>query len=109
MVLGDLCVCSSIRRHTICALVTGVQTCALPISPHFIGLGDFGEDGESENPRIACVRNQTNRTTNSRYSVYCNARRRQHFIPMRSGLTVAHCSNVEIGSASCRERVCPYV
>src|SRR3546814_17904726 len=24
---------SSIRRHTICALVTGVQTCALPICP----------------------------------------------------------------------------
>src|SRR3546814_7744951 len=24
--------CSSRRRHTICALVTGVQTCALPIS-----------------------------------------------------------------------------
>src|SRR3546814_12227773 len=24
--------CSSIRRHTRCALVTGVQTCALPIS-----------------------------------------------------------------------------
>src|SRR3546814_9816916 len=31
----DLCVCfffSSRRRHTRCALVTGVQTCALPIS-----------------------------------------------------------------------------
>src|SRR3546814_5030980 len=28
-----LCICffSSRRRHTICALVTGVQTCALPI------------------------------------------------------------------------------
>src|SRR3546814_14280097 len=26
----ELC-CSSRRRHTICALVTGVQTCALPI------------------------------------------------------------------------------
>src|SRR3546814_14103702 len=25
--------CSSRRRHTRCALVTGVQTCALPISP----------------------------------------------------------------------------
>src|SRR3546814_9742256 len=25
---------SSIRRHTRCALVTGVQTCALPISPN---------------------------------------------------------------------------
>src|SRR3546814_12217559 len=26
---------SSRRRHTRCALVTGVQTCALPIYPHF--------------------------------------------------------------------------
>src|SRR3546814_12713313 len=34
----SLCVCffffSSRRRHTSCALVTGVQTCALPILPH---------------------------------------------------------------------------
>src|SRR3546814_7914820 len=30
---------SSRRRHTRCALVTGVQTCALPIPPRF-GLGD---------------------------------------------------------------------
>src|SRR3546814_8781610 len=33
--------CSSRRRHTRCALVTGVQTCALPISlddPHDAGL-----------------------------------------------------------------------
>src|SRR3546814_7474794 len=28
---------SSIRRHTICALVTGVQTCALPILHLYIG------------------------------------------------------------------------
>src|SRR3546814_12770403 len=28
----DLCCFSSRRRHTRCALVTGVQTCALPIS-----------------------------------------------------------------------------
>src|SRR3546814_1159061 len=28
----QVCVFSSRRRHTICALVTGVQTCALPIS-----------------------------------------------------------------------------
>src|SRR3546814_7977837 len=26
--------CTSRRRHTRCALVTGVQTCALPISDH---------------------------------------------------------------------------
>src|SRR3546814_5583041 len=29
---------SSRRRHTRCALVTGVQTCALPISPDSTGL-----------------------------------------------------------------------
>src|SRR3546814_13280959 len=28
---------SSRRRHTSCALVTGVQTCALPISCHAVG------------------------------------------------------------------------
>src|SRR3546814_9811955 len=28
--------CSSRRRHTRCALVTGVQTCALPISPDIV-------------------------------------------------------------------------
>src|SRR3546814_4191053 len=34
---------SSRRRHTSCALVTGVQTCALPISARQIGLVDqFG-------------------------------------------------------------------
>src|SRR3546814_3837862 len=35
-----LCLCfffSSRRRHTRCALVTGVQTCALPISESAIG------------------------------------------------------------------------
>src|SRR3546814_8197562 len=31
---------SSRRRHTICSLVTGVQTCALPIS-QTLGLDDF--------------------------------------------------------------------
>src|SRR3546814_5418012 len=32
--MGVVCIvfCSSRRRHTSCALVTGVQTCALPIS-----------------------------------------------------------------------------
>src|SRR3546814_2301963 len=34
---------SSRRRHTRCALVTGVQTCALPISAHF--LDGFGHPG----------------------------------------------------------------
>src|SRR3546814_10431369 len=43
--LSFICVCvffffSSRRRHTRCALVTGVQTCALPILPLQIGAPD---------------------------------------------------------------------
>src|SRR3546814_19732831 len=32
---------SSIRRHTRCALVTGVQTCALPISTQSVSIRSF--------------------------------------------------------------------
>src|SRR3546814_9980994 len=39
---------SSRRRHTICALVTGVQTCALPISGGSIRIA--GEDVTSASP-----------------------------------------------------------
>src|SRR3546814_242538 len=35
---------SSRRRHTICALVTGVQTCALPISSIASGFPGFGKE-----------------------------------------------------------------
>src|SRR3546814_16752849 len=48
---------SSRRRHTRCALVTGVQTCALPISlVHLLEVGDqlllalLGDPGRGEHP-----------------------------------------------------------
>src|SRR3546814_4960284 len=44
---------SSRRRHTRCALVTGVQTCALPIYAQIIPARDEGEDRgspESDEP-----------------------------------------------------------
>src|SRR3546814_4200513 len=37
--LYSVCFFSSRRRHTRCALVTGVQTCALPISLCALGVG----------------------------------------------------------------------
>src|SRR3546814_4680355 len=46
------CFFSSRRRHTRCALVTGVQTCALPIS---IASGGFGLCGIPET-LIAAIR-----------------------------------------------------
>src|SRR3546814_3962522 len=36
--------CSSRRRHTRCALVTGVQTCALPIYVSYISADTIEED-----------------------------------------------------------------
>src|SRR3546814_1819121 len=54
---------SSRRRHTRCALVTGVQTCALPISPRRRGPSPSHRDSgtrpcrgsRSRSPRTACA------------------------------------------------------
>src|SRR3546814_6497924 len=43
--LYDLFFFSSRRRHTRCALVTGVQTCALPISAYFYAPNDVKTKG----------------------------------------------------------------
>src|SRR3546814_1236841 len=46
--LGCIFFFSSRRRHTRCALVTGVQTCALPILSDLLGLpgGETGGSGD---------------------------------------------------------------
>src|SRR3546814_7644223 len=94
---------SSRRRHTRCALVTGVQTCALPI---------FGLDGPwRDNPAFAFVIEDaagltwmTGHPDQNPVSPYCvgDSNAGLHAV---AGLLVA----LEIGRASCRERVCQYV
>src|SRR3546814_8218596 len=70
---------SSRRRHTRCALVTGVQTCALPIC----------HVGRHLGPRpLAGLGSAASRAT-----------------VLRSGRRKSQ----QIGRASCRERVCQYV
>src|SRR3546814_4871754 len=85
---------SSRRRHTRCALVTGVQTCALPIwialaanqrleigdelPPRGLGVVGHAAPGEPAQPVEGA----------GRETVLCRQ---------------------EIGRASCRERVCQYV
>src|SRR3546814_4407135 len=82
---------SSRRRHTSCALVTGVQTCALPIS--FLAGGPGQRD---ESLRIAD-------------SVH-GGLVRAGWPPREATLIgAATRSLVQIGRASCRERVCQYV
>src|SRR3546814_8935086 len=83
-----VCFCfffSSRRRHTRCALVTGVQTCALPIST-----GSAVAGGTRHNCRgvvVGAFRQKRSR---------CNAKTVESRV-------------CEIGRASCRERVCQYV
>src|SRR3546814_4256726 len=87
---------ASRRRHTRCALVTGVQTCALPISPH---VAQFFFHWRHQKSEIADHLKNLER----RYP-----RKLKEFFP---GLTQTDCEAVfaEIGRASCRERVCQYV
>src|SRR3546814_3910797 len=79
---------SSRRRHTRCALVTGVQTCALPIS--LLRLQLRGECPAFPAPRLVDFRPPS-----------VPALPECPHAPFASG--------VKIGRASCRERVCQYV
>src|SRR3546814_4250866 len=99
---------SSRRRHTRCALVTGVQTCALPISDAIAahqqpsggdaaGGDEFGHDrllrpGEAETGTLHAGEKLLVRPAGQRHALVEGA------LP-----------HGEIGRASCRERVCQYV
>src|SRR3546814_5163314 len=77
--LGRFFFFSSRRRHTRCALVTGVQTCALPIS--------FTQPLLARNPSVQTL----------------------NFHRLIQGDQRTAYEAMKIGRASCRERVCQYV
>src|SRR3546814_9296673 len=83
---------SSIRRHTRCALVTGVQTCALPICPK--------KGGKVKKLLLIGVGAAVLIGAGAGAGIY-----------MGGGLAAAEAPKPEdqIGRASCRERVCQYV
>src|SRR3546814_4974903 len=78
---------SSRRRHTRCALVTGVQTCALPICPR--------EEVDL-----------TPRATRVRIDLKVGE---ATAVILTNDLTRDYVHENKIGRASCRERVCQYV
>src|SRR3546814_1843553 len=98
---------ASRRRHTRCALVTGVQTCALPI---FARLHHLVLD-ES--------RKRVRRTPITPSSIgFANAPFRSEDTPSgaseqtrrnKKWTTTQFSKSPKIGRASCRERVCQYV
>src|SRR3546814_8669073 len=59
----DLFFFSSRRRHTRCALVTGVQTCALPILADEIRTGQWGEGARLPTEAELAARFRVNRHT----------------------------------------------
>src|SRR3546814_16865933 len=108
---------SSRRRHTRCALVTGVQTCALPICS--------GQPREAEGHKqlrkclrgwsghqrlwVLCGRNGPGNDVSCRQVSRLTSR--LHARLTRHSRKPPSCQGVgqQIGRASCRERVCQYV
>src|SRR3546814_10754165 len=92
---------SSRRRHTRCALVTGVQTCALPILAMSFSAGArFGQFGLVSDSR--CDKFAATRAFEKPEGLEILLVREDAHL---SGTTIP----CEIGRASCRERVCQYV
>src|SRR3546814_9367707 len=88
---------SSRRRHTRCALVTGVQTCALPISVcPLSNLKLCVVDDIADHPLRAMLDAGLKATVNSDDPSYFGGYVNANY-------------QAEIGRASCRERVCQYV
>src|SRR3546814_9206678 len=88
---------SSRRRHTRCALVTGVQTCALPILA--LAPEDVAAQRAGQETRVLIGRAEAD----DRRPDHVNAERRR----WRAGSEAL--TRKQIGRASCRERVCQYV
>src|SRR3546814_5521640 len=96
---------SSRRRHTRCALVTGVQTCALPISHTasiypFSVQGSFGHRGTYVGLDLLAGGSEF---CWDPFEAYASG-----LVTNPNGWILGEPGN-EIGRASCRERVCQYV
>src|SRR3546814_1716568 len=97
---------SSRRRHTRCALVTGVQTCALPIADPKLGAQAKQRSLHSNYLTLpvifTMIANHYPLAFASRWNWLILA------VVLAMGAVIRHFFN-KIGSASCRERVCQYV
>src|SRR3546814_5738081 len=108
---------SSRRRHTRCALVTGVQTCALPIfpdlpKPHCILVDGAGRRFVDEaQSYMANGQDFYAHGAVPAHAIMDASYFRKYSWGFRMGAVpkVWHDSGFQIGRASCRERVCQYV
>src|SRR3546814_4644518 len=106
-----ICFCSvfffsSRRRHTRCALVTGVQTCALPILPSQAKASCVAEAMtlRLELPAIVIAS-----ATLLAFAWDGTLSRLEGLVLVTMGVVFTLAVIREIGRASCRDRVCQYV
>src|SRR3546814_5052074 len=93
---------SSRRRHTRCALVTGVQTCALPIYSAIAGgIGALRGPKHGGANEVAF---EVQKRYESPDEAEADIRRR-----VENKEVIIDFGHPEIGRASCRESVCQYV
>src|SRR3546814_6599250 len=93
-----LFICSSRRRHTRCALVTGVQTCALPIA-WFAEFTPFPENGWDKVMNL-------NLKSPFFLTQSFHALLKAAASPGNPAKVINIASIDEIGKAPCRDRVC---
>src|SRR3546814_19818840 len=99
MICGCLCfVFSSRRRHTRCALVTGVQTCALPICHRALGCCDIPGGGDVPGLRHRDERSRRDRSEERRVGKECVSTCRSRWSPYHSKkkLILLHCLSYRI-------------
>src|SRR3546814_4867463 len=99
---------SSRRRHTRCALVTGVQTCALPISlidPNLHSCGTVRPHGAIELAQPEPGLFLAGMKSYGRAPTFLLATGYEQVRSIAAWLA----GDQEIGRAACRERVCQYV
>src|SRR3546814_10611416 len=95
---------SSRRRHTRCALVTGVQTCALPICD-----ARAARRTSAVTPEFSrAIRLDTIGEQPRRIEIEADAAERAA-LAARFGLIAIDRLAAALGRASCREQVCQYV
>src|SRR3546814_14560266 len=119
---------SSRRRHTRCALVTGVQTCALPIYAVFSPVRQVAY--KVDNTRVGQVTDYDKlsitvetdgsltpedavayaaRILQDQLQLFVNFEEPTHRTEAEEAHDLPFNKNLQIGRASCRERVCTYV
>src|SRR3546814_1024692 len=99
------------RRHTRCALVTGVQTCALPIWKDLDEILGMAKNVQAELEKAQANLDQMEVegvSGGGLVKVRATAKGRIVAVDIDQSL-LAPSEKQKIGRASCRERVCQYV